>query len=168
VKGFTCTVQKNGNRLDLQMVGEISIDSELPRLDLREVTELNLDLSGVKYINSAGIRKWMTWFRTSEQSHPELVFLMNKLPVVLVSQMKNVLNFIPERSKIQSVFVCYYCEDCDVVAEKLLEKGQQFGPGVAENDTIKHLSEMTCPKCIKMMDVDGNPGLYVDLFKRYG
>ncbi|HRO66747.1 MAG TPA: hypothetical protein PL182_04190, partial [Pseudobdellovibrionaceae bacterium] len=53
--------EKNGDKLNLTLVGTIDEDIDFNQHPLAGAKEIDLNLAGVKSINSCGIREWIKW-----------------------------------------------------------------------------------------------------------
>lgn len=166
MKEFKTENSKSGDTLKVSFSGEISMQTDLPRLKLEGISEVNLDVGEVTYINSAGVRKWMIWTRELTKIS-SLKFTLSRIPGVLVKQMSTIENFVPTTSQILSLYVPYYCENCDTNSEKLLERGKHFGAGITSETTVKAMQDMKCPKCGKPMEIDAVPDQYIAIIARH-
>jgi hypothetical protein len=165
---FTAVQSRSESTLNLNFSGEISIDSNFPILNLRGVSQLNLDVGGVTYINSAGLRKWLMWSGDVNKNHPNLTFVMFSAPLILLRQISSIENFMPKNSKLASLYVPYFCEACDDNHNRLLEAGKDFRFPTTPLEIKNKINESTpCPKCGTKMIFDGNPDLIVSVLSRF-
>ena len=82
---------------------------------------ISLDLTGVKVINSVGIRSWLRWFGEM----PDKEFRFVNCPKAVVMQMNMVDGFLPKNSTVESFHVPYYCESCDQELDVLFNTGKE-------------------------------------------
>ncbi len=71
---------------------------------------LLVDLSGVRRINSVGVRDWVTWINELKAREVRAVFF--DCPPGIMDQVNLVRNFV-QGCTIQSFYAPYYCEVCD-------------------------------------------------------
>lgn len=136
--------EDNGVRV-LQFDGPINEDSTLPELKLTG-GKLILDLDGVTSINSCGIREWIKWVKLIPTQVS--VFYQN-CPRWFVEQMNIVAGFILENTTIDSFKVPYYCEDCELITDLLLQNGKDF-----ENGKLNPPEAIECSSCKASAEID--------------
>jgi hypothetical protein len=138
---FKAEVRFEKSRTLIVMSGWIDERSEWPELSEPVGGNLVLDLAGVSLLNSLGVRNWIQWLASLEVERD--VVLIHCSPAV-VKQINILEGFLNDRTKIETIYVPYFCEDCGFEENKLADipKG---GPVVQEYD---------CPKCGKRMELD--------------
>src|SRR6185437_11541117 len=109
--------------LEVDIDGDLSIDSELPKLVLKDITTLKIDVGDVTYINSEGLRNWILWMDQTFKSVPAIEVIFSRVPFAIVKQINSLDNFIPASSKISSLYVPYFCENCNLDTSKLIQHG---------------------------------------------
>ncbi|HWU43212.1 MAG TPA: hypothetical protein VN132_07240 [Bdellovibrio sp.] len=100
-------MEKASNKLVVKMSGTIDEDADFSRLDLKGNTAVDIELSGVKSINSCGIREWIKWIGTAGAAP----VTFNNCPKVIVDQINMVDGFLPSTGKVNSFYVPYYNDD---------------------------------------------------------
>src|SRR6478672_10611028 len=112
---FTC--ERKG---DVFMVGG-SIDENAQLVPLVRWTVkgvLTLDLGGVQFINSLGVREWVRLQTAARDANVKLVLL--RVAEVLIHQ----LNIVPAArlaSSVQSFFATYLCDWCGNEQDELID-----------------------------------------------
>lgn len=138
---FKADVRFEKNRTLMVMSGWIDERSEWPELTEPVAGHLVLDLAGISLLNSLGVRNWILWLSSLDVEHD--VMLINCSPAV-VKQLNILEGFLNDRTKIETIFVPYFCEDCGFEENKLIEI-PKARPAV---------QELSCPKCGKGMELD--------------
>ena len=54
-------INNNSGTVNVNMAGTIDEDVDFTQFNLGEAQQIDLDLSGIKSINSCGIREWIKW-----------------------------------------------------------------------------------------------------------
>lgn len=108
--------------------------------------QLALDLGGIKFINSIGVREWIKFLAAATKQNISLA--LHRVPVVIVHQ----LNLVPATrgGTIHSFMVPYLCGDCD------FETDFELTPSEA-----KTTPEKPCPDCKKSMTFRDPPAIYL-------
>lgn len=122
---FQCKVDRQGPKVALQLGGIIDEDADFAPLSLSGAQEVQIDMDGIKSINSCGIREWIKWIGTN--SSAKVVY--SKCPKVIVDQMNMVDGFLPIFAKVESFYVPYYNEDSGSEKNILFRYGVEFKEG---------------------------------------
>ncbi len=129
----------NQQTIIVKLTGSIDEDSRLERLaaDLKKTAApLRFDLSGVKRINSCGVREWVNFMRSIPKTTD--VVLENCAPIV-VAQINMISNFAGH-AKVASVKAPFVCEACGYEEEATIN----VVPG-----SRPQFQSRACPKCGK-------------------
>lgn len=120
-----------GKTLKVALNGAIdeTFSQSSPQIPKAENIEFNL--SGLKSINSTGIREWIKYSQSLAGSTITFV----NCPKVFIDQVNMVQGFIPNGSKINSFFVPYYNEDNDTEKNVLFTFGQEFSDAFVKPPT---------------------------------
>ncbi len=162
------SLQSTDNKtLHLTLEGEIQGSCQLPELDMNGVTELDMDVGKVTYINSGGIRNWILWMVQLSKNFPAVDIVFRELPPILVSQITNVDSFIPKKSKIKSVFIPFFCDHCGATATRLFEPEKYFEQSKSKEEILAKMCDMTCPQCAKPMEMDAFPEKYLTCLEQH-
>lgn len=127
----------------IRLVG--SVDShaleniEFPAPKGTKVVEI--DLSGVRTINSIGIRAWINWIGTAPAG-AAITLHRCSLPVML--QVNSVAGFLPKSGRVGSFFLPYFCDTCTKSGQQLIEVGKDIvlKDGKAELRQNHHLAKL--------------------------
>jgi len=119
--------EDGGRRLVIS--GDLSEESELSGAAERAGGELEVDLGGVRRINSAGVREWVRFARAAGRTAR---LTLHRCPVAFVSQMNMISNFTGG-ARVHSVQVPRICPGCgsareDLVLVSALRAGLRDGP----------------------------------------
>ena len=146
---MTCDVR--GNHLTL--AGAIDEHAQLVRrLDHAKDQRLVLDLGGVTFINSLGIREWIRMQQAAEGAKIRIELLRVAEPIV------HQLNIMPAArgvSIVTSFYAPYECDNCDSEHLMLLDV-RTHGADLAKQVA----PAMKCPDCGHAMDFADPPDLY--------
>ncbi|WP_413581927.1 hypothetical protein [Bdellovibrio sp. HCB288] len=132
-------MNKASDKLSVQMTGTIDEDVDFAQFDLGGNQQIEMELAGVKSINSCGIREWIKWMGTAGAAN----ITFANCPKVIVDQINMVDGFLPSSAKVSSFFVPYYNDDSGAEKNVLFRYGTEFKEG-----------SVTPPQGIK--DEDGN------------
>jgi hypothetical protein len=146
---MTCEVRGNC----LTLTGAIIENANLVRmLDHAKDDRLVLDLGGVTFINSLGIREWIRMQQVAADSRIAIELLRVAEPII------HQLNIMPAArgvSIVTSFFAPYLCDDCDQEHTILLDV-RMHGAQLAK----QRAPAMKCPDCGREMEFADPPDLY--------
>lgn len=147
--GLACEVRGN----HLTIAGALIEGVDLPGL-LRHARDkkLVLDLGGVTFVNSTGIRQWVRLQQAAQAGGVRLE--LERVAVPLVHQ----LNIMPAArgvSRVLSFYAPYLCDDCDVEHSILLDVQVH-----ADDLASQRAPAMKCPDCKREMELVDAPDLY--------
>lgn len=146
---MTCEVL--GNQVTL--AGAIVETANLVRLlDHAKEQRLVLDLGGITFINSLGIRQWIRMQQAAE--HAQIRLELVRVAEPLVHQ----LNIMPAArgvSMVTSFYAPYVCDDCDQEHTMLLDV-RTHGADLAK----QRAPVMKCPDCSRDMELADAAELY--------
>lgn len=145
------TVTPEGDALVLS--GSIDETAELMNLLGRaQGGRLALDLAGVTFINSLGVRDWIRFQATATQQH--IAVELRRVAEVLIHQL-NMIIATRGTAHVTSFFAPYACDRCGR-EESLLVDAVANAAGLARLEP----PPMTCPEC-------GGPMAFNDFPERY-
>lgn len=140
-----------GGTYQMFLEGPISEKTALYDYNIKNATELILDLEKVTFINSIGVKNWINWtMRIPDKASITLV----KCPFVIVNQVNIVHGFLPHRARIESFFAPFICESCSTEKIEMLVKDQHYTYATSATPASVNLPELKCPKCGEMMGPD--------------
>lgn len=132
-------LNKTPEKLTVQMAGTIDEDVDFSQFNLAGNSAIDVELSGLKSINSCGIREWIKWMGTAGGAQ----ISFSNCPKVIVDQINMVDGFLPASAKVNSFYVPYYNDDSGSEKNVLFRYGTEFSE-----------SGVTPPASVK--DEDGN------------
>ncbi len=161
---FKAHEKPDGENLVLTFEGVIDEEVKFPNVDAVKFKQVQIDLKGVRSINSVGIREWLNWIRPVS-TVSQVVFI--KTPKALVFQMNMVEGFLPKNGVVQSFFVPFYCETCDKEENVLFTVGKEVqvqGGNYKINFDVKAAN--LCGKSDCDMEMDASEAKYFQFLKR--
>ena len=120
--------------------GEFREHTSFERLAKQLSGRVQFDLSGVTYLNSAGVRKWVDFLRAIDDEVEHYTFV--RCSVAFVNQ----ASMVPEvlgRGEVVSFRAPYACDDCDFEEERLLQTSALVLDGRWPPD----MPSFACPRC---------------------
>ena len=123
---FSIDKKIEGQSAVMALKGSIDEDANFAGSEFGSASQITLDLQEVKAINSCGIREWINWIRTAD-ANAQITF--KNCPKVIVDQINMVAGFLPEKAKVESFYVPYYCESSGNEKMVLFSEGKEFKGG---------------------------------------
>jgi len=150
-------ILSDSNPTVVQFRGDITESTEFGGLPEMLSGKVRFDLSGVRYINSTGVRSWV-YFLEALQNLDEYEFVHASHSFVRQASM------VPRllgRGRVRSFFARYLCERCNVEELQLLD--------VEDRTTTESLltHRFNCPKCHSEMILDDMPDHIFGFLKEY-
>jgi hypothetical protein len=138
-----------GKLLRLSVSGGIDENFAPPAIDYAAFRELVIDWSGVDYINSLGIRAWISWNQLIPSS---LRLIYERCPPLVVDQMAQIASLVPPSLAVRSMQLAYWCPSCktDSLVVFGAEKSGLLGPG----DAGRVPAEVPCSNCGKPAEAE--------------
>lgn len=115
-------MEKASDTLKVNMVGTIDEDVDFTQFNIAGNPNIEVELSGLKSINSCGIREWIKWMGSASGSK----ISFSNCPKVIVDQINMVEGFLPSGGKVESFFVPYYNDDSGSEKNVLFRYGTEF------------------------------------------
>lgn len=144
---FSFKVTEEDNIVQLAFFGSLKEDSELPELKFYRGKEIYLDLNGMAYINSIGIRIWILWI----DQYKDHSFVLTNVPTTVVDQINLVVGFLPPISRMESLYMPFECLSCDEDVKVLFKNEEDFAWKDGEVHLLK--DNLTCPTCSKPINL---------------
>lgn len=132
----------------------------LPLLDEPIAGDLVLDLQGITLVNSLGVRNWIQWLQILRV---ELSVKLIHCSPAVVKQVNILQGFLNDRTKIESIFVPYFCENCGH-EENLLVNIPKMGEPL---DVTAAPAKMKCSQCGMNMELDMIESEYFAFLRRH-
>ncbi|MCD6497955.1 MAG: PilZ domain-containing protein [Deltaproteobacteria bacterium] len=140
--------------------GEFREHTDFGRLAEKLTGRVEFDLSRVKYLNSAGVRKWVDFLRSLDD-HVDYSFVRCSVAFVMQAAM------VPEvlgGGRVESFNVPYACDTCDLEQERLLQTSALVVEGVWPPD----VPSFVCPRCGADLLFDDLPGRFFAFLEQDG
>ena len=115
-------IDKAGADVKVTLTGTIDEDADFNPHSLAGAGSVELHLSGVKSINSCGIREWIKWIGTAGPA--EIKY--HECPKIIVDQINMVQGFLPPQGKVLSFFVPFYSDDSGSEKNVLFTYGKDY------------------------------------------
>ena len=157
---FEC--RKDDSKLTLLVTGEITGETDFPSLHPDPERTLSIHFNDVRYINSGGVRNWISWIRKTNKAFGTQIAFEN-LPPIFVRQAAQIKDFLPSNRVIESFVVPYYCSYCKTNTEILFEKDKNWNLAWDRAKLIQKLSHTICPSCSSIAEIDASPESYTIL-----
>ncbi len=149
---FEFSQRRSGGTLVVDIAGTINEGAVFPDLELDGIDLITLKLGRVSYIASVGVRRLFKWMWNINKARSQAKVQMCDVVSILMRQMVGVKDFIPQGFFIESMFVSYYCENCDENMMVPLRRGTDYEYGGAI--TTPH---PTCRSCGANLELDDAP-----------
>lgn len=134
--------------------GTINEDANFGSISTEEISQIHVDFEKVKYINSAGIKKWILWIKELQAKKKNFEMFFANCPSTIVEQMNVVKSFLPKVAVVRSFFVPFFCEICSVSDVCLYRLNFEFQKKAnSENYSLKH-PQVLCSSCKTQMSED--------------
>ena len=146
---LTWRVDATGPRTTVAFTGEIVEQADFQELLVQLVGDLEIDLRGIRRINSAGAHRWVEFVRELP-SAARLAFV-HCSPAVVVQL--NLIHGFLGRGAVLSFYAPYGCEQCDGQHLELLRTRDVRKPDW-------ELPKVVCPGCGQSMAFDDDPARY--------
>jgi len=162
VSKLNFTQTKSNGTLSAKLDGEIIDGCAIPDPDLSGVNQVELDLDGVRYLNSSGARLWLLW--SGKLAGGRQKIFLNRVRPVFIRTLASIRDFLPKGAKLNSVYVPYFCESCNNNYDRLMVNGQDFTRSPNRRDLESH----PCPKCGQASEIDALVESYANAFEAFG
>lgn len=120
-KVFNIEIKKNEGSAIVKIDGDVNENFEVDISQLQGTNLINLDLSGVKIMNSSGVKRW---FHFLESIPPSTTINYHNVPAIIVAQMNMVEGFVTPNTKVTSFYAPYFDEANDTEVNKLLKPSE--------------------------------------------
>lgn len=128
---FDVKMNKTADKLTVQVVGIIDEDVDFSQYNLTGHQVIDVELGGLKSINSCGIREWIKWMGSAAGK-----ISFSNCPKVIVDQINMVDGFLPANGQVASFYVPYYNDDSGAEKNVLFRYGTEF----TENGVVPPVS----------------------------
>lgn len=155
------TYRPYGSRILLE--GSIDDAADvLSVLDHAKKNSLVLDLGGVRFINSIGVREWIRMLAAAAKQ--DISLTLHRVAVVMVHQ----LNLVPATrgGTIMSFMAPYICEECDLEVELEVTPAEVKAARTSsatiapERPSAPELQNRNCRECKNALELRDPPEIY--------
>ncbi len=115
-------IAKENGKLTVHVSGTIDEDIDFSQFNIEGQPEVEVELGGLKSINSCGIREWIKWIGSAGSAQISYV----NCPKVIVDQINMVDGFLPSTGKVLSFYVPYYNDDSGDEKNVLFRYGTEY------------------------------------------
>ncbi len=119
---FSAKSHEAKDSLKLEMSGYIDENTTFPDINSSSKETIEIDLAGIKYMNSLGVRGWIKWINGNQKAN----FVFENCTTVVIANCNMLSVFFPKKSKVKSFFVPYYCESSGEEKNILLRYGVDY------------------------------------------
>lgn len=159
----TIEIQKTANQVIVIVRGILDDTFQVSASKLESAESVLINMQELKFMNSAGIRQFVKWASDAATSFKTLRIVLTLVPPSVAKQLFTVARLLPSAFSIDSVYLPYYCNDCELEDRGRLVTAND----VAKADPLGSLTEqkIPCSKCSKPMEFDGIPEHFIGLLK---
>ncbi len=119
---FSAKSYETGDQLKLELTGYLDENTVFPEIINSPKAMIVIDLGGIKYINSLGVRAWIKWISGNQKA----TFVFENCPTVIITACNMFSIFFPKNSTVKSFFVPFYSESSGEERSVLLKYGVDF------------------------------------------
>ena len=107
----------------IELSGQIDELADFEKIELpQNAKRITIDLKRIKLLNSVGLRSWVLWIKSLDQS----IIVLRHCPAVAVHQMNILEGFMPLKSTVESFEVPYHCESCGSDTMIWAKRGENY------------------------------------------
>jgi anti-anti-sigma regulatory factor len=141
---FSAVVTTASGVTRIEVAGVIDERANLEPVAGAAGTRIEIDLGGVRRINSYGVRQWLSAMRRLQRPDVKMTFV--RCPAVIVDQV-TMVHGVLGGAEVLSVLAPRLCEACDEHLDQLVELTTMRAGG-------GKLPDIDCPGCGKPMELD--------------
>jgi len=145
------TQQKDGDILRVTVSGYIGENADLFNLSFAGINRVVLDLGGVSYLNSIGVKNWILW---SSKFPEKLKVQVVNCSTLIVNQINMVAGFLRGDSTVESFYAPFVCESCSREESVLLTRGVEYQYATTTSGYLFKKPDIKCSKCGQPMELD--------------
>lgn len=146
---------RSGDMLGMEIVGVVNEDTKFPAdVSAKKVV---IDSSGVRRLNSVGIKSWISFFEALVREGASLEFVACSVPVV--QQFNSLINF-GAGGKVKSLYLPFFCDSCESSFQEIRK-----AEAISKED-IDGTPKAKCTSCGEEAEFDDDPGEYFFFLRR--
>jgi len=144
------SIRRGEARTQLSLEGDLTEHFDLTKLLPELDGAIEVDLSGVRRINSAGVRQWIRFMSALGEGRDVVLV---RCPASFIWQASMISNFLG-RATVGSFYAPYLCPGCEAARSVLVEVGSLDRGAPA-------LPEARCEACAVAMEADVVPEVFL-------
>src|SRR6478672_10370794 len=106
-RSLTWSIEEANGSSHIALTGELTENANLGSLLEKLKGSTVFDLSGIRRINSPGVREWINFVNALK-----IPFVLQRCSIPFVNQLNMISNFRGQ-GEVRSVFAPYYCGSCN-------------------------------------------------------
>ncbi|MCB0350325.1 MAG: hypothetical protein KDD38_04020 [Bdellovibrionales bacterium] len=162
---FHFKIESTPSQEIVQFSGTVDENAKFNDINLKQNTQLIIDMKNVNLLNSLGLRNWILWVKTLKQ-YTGGIFLRN-CPNVVVHQMNVLDGFLPLHATVESILIPFLCDSCGHEFDYLATRGKDYKEAFdGQSEAVLMPLEQTCTKCGKIAEADIIPAKHFQFLKR--
>ena len=139
--GLACSVESSPEGTMIKMTGPIDEQAQFPE-NLQGNGLVTIDMNGVTYINSIGIKMWIQWITPVAVQHS---IEFTRCPKAIIQQMNMVKNFFPIGARVKSFQIPLFCDACENESSLMIDVAS--GVQIQGEDVKVTASLPNCENC---------------------
>lgn len=155
-------VKKEGDVLKISVSGYIGENAGLFELNFAGVKKIEIDLSGVSYINSVGVKNWINW---TGRFLKALQVEFHNCPSLIVNQVNMVAGFLPNDGTVESLSAPFICDNCNREETIHLKRGTHYHYATMTEGYKYFPPTVICSKCKGPMELDAVEAKFFNFLK---
>lgn len=120
-KSFEFKEESSQNSVKLILIGYLNENAILP--EVKKSSNLTINLSNVKYLNSVGTRAWCIWIKKIPLTTN---VILEECPMLFVNAFNYVSGFLPKNATVNSFHVPYISQDTEESKLVLYKRGEHY------------------------------------------
>ncbi len=148
--------------LQVTVTGYVGENAGLFNLNFAGVKKMTMDLSGVNYMNSIGVKNWIHW---AGQFPKTLQIEFHSCPTLIVNQVNMVAGFLPNNGTIESLLAPYACENCSREETIPLKRSVDYEYASMTAGYNFKPPSIACAKCKSAMELDAIESKFFNFLK---
>lgn len=157
---LSCEIAREGRSLRAKLSGEITEDFDVAPLLAAKMTMdcdgVILDLSGVRRVNSLGVREWIRFLDALRKRVGERRVVLERCSVAIVQQLNMIATF-RGTAEVRSIFAPYRCPSCHDDRELLVD--------VSDPRAVDVPPTIPCEGCGARMEFDDLLDVYISFLR---
>lgn len=157
---YTVDASPSGHVCRVRMIETVDQDFGIPVQEIANCASVTMDFSPVRFMNSEGLRQFTSWLWELEKANPKISVRLVKVSPTVNRQLLTVKTYLAAIATVESVYLPYYCEDCDREESSVLTHASELktsGLPELEGKAPK------CPECGGETQFDGQVDRYFEL-----